>query len=87
MQDYLAGETRRMNRLTGKIKVRKMSGQVPLPGRVALRKKPIWVHATLPEIRARLPHEYRNTFTYRNPERIGRCDLCNKKRKNSRHTF
>lgn len=87
MQNYLAGETRRVERVIKKIKVRKMSGIEPLPTRVAIRKKTIWVHAMLPELRKIAPHEYRNTFTHRNPERINKCDLCDKKRTNRRHAF
>ena len=87
MRTMTAGETRRMNREVKKLKIHRMSGHEPLPARVQLRKKPIFVFATLPEIRAIAPHEYRNTFTYRNPERIGKCDLCNRKRTNRRHRF
>lgn len=76
------GEERLMKKI-----VRKSHGLERTPSRVAVRRRKIHVFALLPEIRANLPHEYRNTFTYRNPERMNRCDLCNRKRTNSRHRF
>lgn len=62
-------------------------GQERIESRVYLRRKVIHVDAVPAEIRRTLPHEFRNSYSRKNPTNMLICDLCSKRVRNPIHLF